>query len=106
VTLSFWLNATDGFHGKDTFAVLVSDIDSNRTMVMSNLGGIFENYESAISITASTGLMEFDLSREWGREFSSPLPDVLVLTFAVYDFDGIMNAAYIDDIKLATVSLS
>jgi hypothetical protein len=104
VTLSFSLTLAESLHGKDTFTVLVSDVDSNRTLVISNPGGIFENYENTLLMATPAGLMEFDLSKEWDQKFFSPLPNILVLTFAVYDFDGIVNVACVDDITLTSVS--
>jgi hypothetical protein len=100
VTFSFYLDATQGFDGNDTFAVLISDIYSSQSMVITTPNGIFSSYANAITLEDRHGSFSFDLSRQWRQLFNSTLPNSFILQFANYDFDGIKNVAYIDDVKV------
>jgi len=102
VTLSFYFNATAGFDGKDTFAVLISNIQCNRSMVITTPSGIYKDYKCATILGASEGFFEFDLSATWRQIFNSSLPNPFILEFVNFDFDGSENVAYIDDVKVAS----
>jgi hypothetical protein len=110
VTLSFYLNATEGFHKKlpfnDTFAVFVSNIYRNQSLVFTTPNGIFKDYSSAIVLNGSDGSFSFDLSSEWREKFSSSLPSTFILEFVNYDFDGVKNVAYVDNITVASTPSS
>lgn len=101
VTLSFNLDATEGFGGNDTLAVLVSDVESGQSLVIATPNGIFKGQASAITLSAQ-GLFSCDLGNEWRRMFNSSLPDSFVLQFVNYDFNGIKNVAYVDNIEITS----
>ncbi|MDH5481393.1 MAG: hypothetical protein OEY22_00735 [Candidatus Bathyarchaeota archaeon] len=103
VTLSFYFNATEGFHDRDTFAVMVSNTYRNQSMVLATPNGIYENGKYAISLGGFEGFVqELDLSETWHQIFDSPLPNLFILEIANYDFDGIENVAYIDNITITS----
>lgn len=101
VTLSFGLNATEGFGGNDTFAVLVSDLEHSQSIVIATPNGVFDDQTNAITLGVR-GLFSCNLSRQWQKVFNSPLPNSFVLQFVNYDFDGVKNIAYVDNIEVAS----
>lgn len=100
VTLSFYLNATEGFSGKDTFAVLVSNLAQSQAVVFSTSNGIFQNYSSTTKIGGNQGLFSFDLSKIWQQTYNSSLPQTAVLQFVNYDFDGTQNVVHLDNVTV------
>lgn len=107
VTLSFYLDATEGFHNKspfnDTFAVFVSNVYRNQSLIFTTPNGIYRDYAYAIPIEGgSEGVSHFDLSTIWREKFDSSFPNPFILEFVNYDFDGIENVAYIDDITVTS----
>lgn len=109
VTLSFQLKATEGFGGKDTFAVLISNVHRNQSMVITTPNGVYESYAYAISLDEFEGFFEFNgsrsLSKLWHQRFSSSLPNPFILELVNWDFDGVENVAYIDDVKVTSTPL-
>ena len=110
VTLSFYLNATEGFHNKspfnDTFAVFISNVYRNQSMVITTPNGIYEGYAYAISLDGFAGFFEFNgsssLSTLWHQMFNSSSPNPFILEFVNYDFDGIESVAYVDNITVTS----
>ena len=110
VTLSFYLNATQGFHNKspfnDTFAVFISNVYRNQSMVITTPNGIYEGYAHAISLDGFAGFFEFNgsssLSTLWHQMFNSSFPNPFILEFVNYDFDGVENVVYIDNITVTS----
>lgn len=109
VTLSFYLNATEGFHGKDTFAVFVSNVYRNQSMIIATPNSTYENYTHTISLISSEGYFEFNgsnsLSARWRQMFNSSLPSTFILELVNLDFDGIPNTAYIGNIEITSTPL-
>ena len=103
VTLSFYLNATQGFSGKDTFALVVSDLQQSQAIVISTSNGIYQNYSSATIIDGNQGLFNYNLSEIWRQAYNSSLPQTVVLQFVNYDFDGIQNVAHLDNITVRAI---
>jgi hypothetical protein len=109
VDFSFHFNATQGFSGKDTFAVLISNIYHNQSLVVAtnNPHGVYENYASIIVL--NEGFFEFkgnqSLSALWFERFNSTLPNTFILDFVVLDLDGIENIVYIDNVQVTLVPL-
>ena len=101
-TLSFYLDATEGFGGNDTFAVMISDMQSTQSMVITTPKGVYDGYPNAITLDGRQGIFSINLSTKWEQLFSSPLPSSFVLQFANYDFDGIKNVAYIDNVQVVS----
>jgi hypothetical protein len=106
VTFSFYLNATEGFHGEDAFAVFVSNIYHTQSMIMTTPKGVYENYAHAISLGKTEGSFEFkgnsSLSKLWHQMFNSSLPNPFILEFVNLDFDGVENIAYVDNIQITS----
>jgi hypothetical protein len=100
VTLSFYLDATEGFGGNDTFALLISNIQSSQTIVIATPKGIFQSYPSAAILDGHRGLFSYNLSKMWRQVFNSSLPQTFVLQLANYDFDGIPSVAHVDNITV------
>jgi hypothetical protein len=104
VTFSFYSNATEGFHGEDTFAVFVTNIYGNQSMVMMTPGGVYGSYAHTISLNSTEGFFEFkgnsSLTKLWQRMFNSSLPNQFILEFVNLDFDGVKNVAYVDSIEI------
>jgi hypothetical protein len=105
VTLSFYLNATEGFHSKspfnDTFAVFVSTVYRNQSLVFTTPNGVYKDYAYAIQM-GFQGSFRFDLSTIWREKFNSSFPNPFVLEFVNYNFDGIKSIAYIDNINVTS----
>jgi hypothetical protein len=106
VAFSFYLNATEGFHGQDTFAVLISNVYRNQSIVIASPNSVYSSYAHTISLNGSAGFFEFNGSRSlntlWHQEYSSSLPSTFLLEFVNLDFDGIENVAYIDNVKITS----
>ena len=102
VRLSFYLNATEGFHGRDAFAVLISNVYHNQSMVITTPNGIHEDYNYTIPLDGFKGSFNCSLSMMWHEMFNSSLPNPFILEFVNYDFDGIENVVYIDNIKVTS----
>jgi hypothetical protein len=105
VTFSFSFNATEGFHGKDTFAAIVSNVYRNQTLVFATAGGVFQDYTVAERLNVSAGSFTFDLSNLWRRDYNCSLPNEMILEFMNYDCDGIKNVAYLDNITVTSTPL-
>ena len=103
VTLSFYLNATEGFSEKDTFALLVSDLQQSQAIVISTSNGIYQNYSRATIIGGNQGLFSFNLSKIWRQTYNSSLPQTVVLQFVNYDFDGIQNVIHLDNVTVKAI---
>jgi len=109
VTLSFYLNATEGFHGKDTFAIFVSNVYRNQSMIIATPNSVYESYVHTLSLGKSEGYFEFkssnSLSTQWHQMFNSSLPSTFILELVNLDFDGIPNIAYIGNVKITSTPL-
>ncbi len=110
VTLSFCLNATEGFNNKpplnDTFAVFISNIYRNQSLVFTTPNGVYENYACTVQLTSHEGNFTCDLSTKWQQMFDAFLPNSFILEFVNYDFDGVENVAYIDNVEVTSVPLT
>lgn len=106
VNLSFCFNATEGFSGKDTFAAIVSNVNSNQTYVITTPNGVYENYQHSKSLTASAGSYAFNdsISTLWNHAYNSSLPNPFMLEFVNWDFDGVENVAYLNNVTVTTSS--
>lgn len=102
VMLSFYLNATEGFGGNDTFALLISNIQRSQTMVITTPNGIYQSYPSAAILDGHQGLFSYNLSKMWQQVFNSSLPKTFVLQLVNYDFDGIPSVTYVDNIIVSS----
>jgi len=104
VTLSFDYNATEGFHSTDAFAVIVSDISRNHSLVLTTPNGIFANYTNSILLDKTEGHCELSglnsLSALWLERFHSTFPTSFYLEFVNYDHDGMKNIVYVDNVKV------
>ena len=114
VTLSFYLNATEGFYGKDTFAIFVSNVYRNQSMIIATPNSVYNSYAHnsyahAIALDGFEGFFEFNgsssLSILWHQMFKSSLPGTFILELVNLDFDGIENVAYIDNVKVTSTPL-
>jgi hypothetical protein len=102
VTLSFRLNASEGFHGKDTFAAIVSNVYRNQSVIIATPNGVFQDYAYTTPLNGTS----FDLSIMWHKAYGSPLPTDLILEFVNYDTDGIKNIAYLDDVAVTSTPIT
>lgn len=98
VTFSFYLRAIEGFNGKDTFAVVISNIYRNQTMIVTTPGGVYEGYANAKTLGGFEGAFRDNLSESWRQLFHSSLPNILLFELVNWDLDGIRNVAYVDDV--------
>lgn len=109
VAFSFYLNATEGFHGNDTFAAFVSSVYHNQSIVIATPNSVYANYVHTISLSGFEGLFEFkgsnSLSSLWHQMFNSSLPSTFILEFLNLDLDGIENVAYIDNVEITSTPL-
>jgi hypothetical protein len=100
VTLSYYLNATEGFSGKDTLAIIVTNPAHSEAIVISTPDGIFQNYANAAIMNSNEGVFSYNLSAIWRRAYNSSLPHDAVLQLVNFDFDGKQNVAYIDNVQV------
>jgi hypothetical protein len=105
VMLSFYLEAVEGFGKNDTLAVLISDVYGTRSIVITTPNGVYGDYASAITLNSHHGLFDLNLSEKWQQTFNSSLPSSFILQFVNYDFDGIKNIAYVDNIEVTSRSV-
>jgi len=109
VTLSFDYNATQGFHNADTFAVLISNISRNQSLILTTPNGIYVNYTNSILLDKPEGHYELkglnSLSALWLDRFHSPFPASFYLEFVNYDRDGVENVVYIDNVNVTAVPI-
>jgi hypothetical protein len=103
VVLSFYLKVTEGFPGKDAFAVVVSNIYRNQSMIVTTPHGVYENYANTKTLEGFEGLFSCDLTMSWRQFFDSSLPSTFILEFVNWDFDGIRNVAYVDNVNIASL---
>jgi len=99
VTLSFYLNATSGFHNDlDHSAIMVADTSLQRTITLSTpYANISSEY---IELSDSQGFFEFNLSEIWYQEYNSTLPTDFYIRLENFDADGIKNTVFFDYITL------
>ena len=101
VTLSFYLNATDGFGQTDTFAVLIYNLHRNETIAVTTPNGFQLNHSESDILNSRQGTFSLNLSELWQRELNSSFPTAFVLQFANYDFDGVPSVAYVDNVIIS-----
>ena len=102
VIFSFYVNAVEGFSGKDTFAIVISNVYDNQSMIITTPQGIYEGYRNTRTLSDSVGLFSDDLSASWREFFNSPLPTTLMFKFVNWDFGGVENVVYIDNIEVTS----
>jgi hypothetical protein len=109
VAFSFYLNATEGFHGEDTFAAIISNIYRNQSIVIATPNSVYGSYADTISLSGFEGFFEFkgsnSVSSLWHQMFNSSLPSTFILEFLNLDFDGIENVAYVDNVEITSTPL-
>jgi hypothetical protein len=105
VTFSFYLNATQGFHNKDTFAAIFSNVYRNQTLIIATQNGVFQDYARAELLDKSEGSFSFDLTGLWQRNYNSSLTNELILEFMNYDSDGTKNVAYVTNVTVTSTPL-
>jgi hypothetical protein len=109
ITLSFCLNATEGFHGNDTFAVLISNVYRNQSLIIATPNSVYQGYAHTQVLNGSVGTFEFNgprsLTSLWHQYFNSTLPTTLVMELVNYDFDGVENVAYIGNITVTSTPM-
>lgn len=99
MTLSFYLNATNGFNDDlDHSAVIVADISWQHAITISTpYANISSEY---IELPDSQGFFEFDLGEIWYQKYSSALPTDFYICLQNFDADGIKNIVFFDYITL------
>jgi hypothetical protein len=109
VTLFFDYNATQGFQNGDTFAVLVSNISRNRSLILTTPNGIHANYTNSILLDKPEGHCELkglnSLSALWLDRFHSSFPASFYLEFVNYDHDGVENVVCVDNVNVTAVPM-
>jgi hypothetical protein len=106
VIFSFYVNAVEGFSRRDTFAIVISNVYHNQSMILTTPQGIYEGYRNTRTLSGFVGLFSYDLSVSWREFFNSPLPNTLMFELVNSDFDGVENVAYVDNVTLAATPIS
>jgi hypothetical protein len=104
VTFSFDLDATNGFHGNDAFAFIISNLNQSQAIVIATPNSIFQNYSNTTTLQSSSGSFNINISQLWQSSYGAPIPSTLTLNMLNYDFDGIQNVAQIDNIVVTSNS--
>jgi len=105
VTFSFYFNATEGFNGEDTFAAVISNAYRNESVVLTTPNGVYKDYIHAELLDTPEGVFSFPLTTLWQQSFNSSIPNPFILEFVNWDFDGIENVAYIDNVTLISTPI-
>ncbi len=104
VSLSFYLDATTGFHANDTFAVLVSNVYHNQSFIIATPNGVYGDYAYSVPLAGFHGEFQFQenssISRLWSSMFKYELPSTFLLEFINRDVDGIENVVYVGDVSI------
>jgi hypothetical protein len=106
VIFSFYVNTVEGLSGRDTFAIVISNVYHNQSMIVTTPQGIYEGYRNTRTLSGFVGLFSYDLSVSWREFFNSPLPNTLMFELVNWDFDGVENVAYVDNVALAATPIS
>jgi len=104
VTLSFDLDATKGFHGEDTFALIISNSNQSQAIVIATPNNFLHNYSNTTILKSNKGSFSLDISQLWQDSYGNSIPSTIILNMANYDFDGIKNDVQIDNILVASNS--
>jgi len=75
-------------------------------MIVTTPQGIYEGYRNTRTLSGFVGLFSYDLSVSWREFFNSPLPNTLMFELVNWDFDGVENVAYVDNVALAATPIS
>jgi hypothetical protein len=105
VTLSFYLNALKGFSGNDTLAMVIADTKHTQRIVLTTPNGIYPNYPGVTVLNSNEGMFSYNLSEMWQNRFNSSLPQDFILQIVNYDFDGVPNVAYVDNVTITSTVL-
>ena len=100
IGLSFYLNASRGFNGEDTFAMIISSVHRNQSMMITTPNGFYSHYANVETLSSSEGLFSYNLSSQWRHFFNSSFPNTFVLEIVNWDFDGIENVVYLDNLTI------
>ncbi len=104
VFLSFDLDASQGFHGNDSFAFILSNFNQSQAVVVVTPNSIFQNYSNTITLQNNKGSFSINISQLWQNSYGTSIPSTLILNILNYDFDGIQNVAQIDNISVTSNS--
>lgn len=109
VTLSFDYNATQGFQNGGTFAVLISNVSRNQSLILTTPNGIYANYANSVLLNKPEGHCELkgptSLSALWVDRFHSPFPASFYLEFVNHERDGVESIAYVDNVNVTAVPM-
>jgi hypothetical protein len=103
VTLSFYLAALKGFSGNDTFALVIADTNHTQRIVFTTPNGVYPDYPGVTVLNSPESMFSYSLSEIWENMFNSSLPQRFVLQLVNYDFDGVPNIAYVDNITVTSI---
>jgi len=104
VILSFDLDATKGFHGNDTFAFILSNVNQRQAIVIATSNNIFQNYSNTMTLQSNSGSFSINISQLWQNSYGTSIPSTLILNMLNYDFDGVQNVAQISNIIVTSNS--
>lgn len=102
INLSFYLNASEGFNGEDTFAMIISNAYRNQSMLITTPNGFYGDYANIGVLNSSVGLFSYNLSGQWRHFFSSSFPNTFVFELVNWDLDGVENVVYLDNLTIFT----
>jgi hypothetical protein len=106
IALSFYLNATQNFNNGNTFAIIISNIFYDQTIVMATPHGIYDAYANAKILDRLEGSFNYNLSTLWRQFFNASLPRDFFLQLAIWNFDGMKSVAYVDNITVTTMPVT
>jgi len=100
VTLSFYLDATEGFSNwLDHFMIIIADCSWKRAVVISTPYALINPEQ--VQLEGNKGFFKLNISELWREKYNSPLPKEFYIELQNFDADGVENVAYIDHITIA-----
>ncbi|MDH5792997.1 MAG: hypothetical protein OEZ18_00330 [Candidatus Bathyarchaeota archaeon] len=100
VTLSFYINATDGYSPPDVLCICIYDTLWNKSICFATPNSLYARDNSTTVLPASLGNFSYNISNIWQKIYSTMLPTTFFITIRNIDFDCIENIGHIGDISV------
>jgi hypothetical protein len=71
-------------------------------MMITTPNGFYSHYANVEALSSFEGLFSYNLSSQWRHFFNSSFPNTFVLEIVNWDFDGVENVVYLDDLTVFT----
>lgn len=100
VTLTFYINATDGYSPPDVLSISICDTSWNQSICFTTPKSLYAEHNSTIVLPTSVGLFSYNISDIWQKTYNATLPTTFFIKIQNIDFDCVENVGYVDDISV------